>query len=63
MPRIDGYELVKKIREGGHTAPVIFLTGNATREHVIKAVKSGAVDFITKPVDKDQVLKRIARHI
>jgi FixJ family two-component response regulator len=54
---------VKKIREGGHTAPVIFLTGNATREHVIKAVKSGAVDFITKPVDKDQVLKRIARHI
>jgi CheY-like chemotaxis protein len=63
MPKIDGYELVRKIREGGHTAPVIFLTGNATREYVFRAVKSGGVDFITKPVDKDQVLERIARHI
>jgi CheY-like chemotaxis protein len=63
MPKMDGYELVKKIREGGHTAPVVFLTGNATREYVFKAVESGAVDFITKPVDKDQVLERIARHI
>jgi CheY-like chemotaxis protein len=63
MPKIDGYELVKRIREGGHTAPVIFLTGNATRDYVIRAVNSGAVDFITKPVDKDQVLERIAKHI
>jgi CheY-like chemotaxis protein len=63
MPKIDGYELVKKIREGGHTAPVIFLTGNATREYVLKAVDSGVVDFITKPVEKDQVLERIDRHI
>jgi CheY-like chemotaxis protein len=63
MPKMDGYELMNKIREGGHTAPVIFLTGNATREYVFRAVKSGAVDFITKPVDKDQVLERIAKHI
>jgi PleD family two-component response regulator len=63
MPKLDGYELVKKIRENGHTAPVIFLTGNGTKEYVIRAVKAGAVDFITKPVDKDQVLARIAKHI
>jgi CheY-like chemotaxis protein len=63
MPKIDGYELTKIIKENGHTAPVIFLTGNGTREYVIKAVKAGAVDFIAKPIDKDHVLERIAKHI
>jgi CheY-like chemotaxis protein/HPt (histidine-containing phosphotransfer) domain-containing protein len=63
MPIINGYELTKLIRENGHTAPVIFLTGNGTKEYVIQAVKAGAVDFIAKPIDKDHVLKRIAKYI
>jgi CheY-like chemotaxis protein len=62
MPKIDGYELARKIKERGHAAPIIFLTANATKEYVIQAANVGAVDFIVKPVDKEQVLERIARH-
>jgi CheY-like chemotaxis protein len=63
MPKIDGYELAKKIKEKGHKAPIIFLTANATKEYVIQAVDVGAVDFIVKPVDKEHVLARIAKYI
>jgi DNA-binding response OmpR family regulator len=63
MPKLDGYDLAKKIKESGHTAPIIFLTANATKEYVIKAVNSGAVDFIVKPPNTEYVLARIAKHI
>jgi CheY-like chemotaxis protein len=63
MPQLDGYELAKKIREGGQTAPIIFLTANATNDSFVKAVNAGAVDFIVKPPNKKYVLARIARYI
>ena len=61
MPDMDGYELAQKIKELGKNAPIIFLTGNAKREYVVKAVEVGAVDFIIKPINKKQVLERINR--
>jgi CheY-like chemotaxis protein len=63
MPQLNGYELTKKIREYGHTAPVIFLTANATKEYLLKAVQAGAADFIAKPPHKEYVLQRIAKYI
>ena len=63
MPEMNGYELIRKIREGGHTAPAIFLTGNATREYVVKAIKAGAADFLVKPANKEQVLSRIKKFL
>jgi CheY-like chemotaxis protein/HPt (histidine-containing phosphotransfer) domain-containing protein len=63
MPEMDGYELSAKIREKGEKAPIIFLTGNAKRENVVKAVEAGAVDFIVKPVNKEGVLSKIERYI
>jgi DNA-binding response OmpR family regulator len=63
MPQINGYELAEKIREVGQSAPIIFLTANSTKEYLIKAVSSGAVDFIVKPINKEHVLSRIAKHI
>jgi CheY-like chemotaxis protein len=63
MPEMDGYELAQKIKECGKTAPIIYLTGNATREYVEKSIKAGAVDFITKPINNDYVLQKIKRHI
>jgi CheY-like chemotaxis protein len=63
MPQLNGYELAKKIREYGHTAPIIFLTANATKEYLLKAVEAGAVDFIAKPPQKEYVLDRIAKYI
>lgn len=63
MPEMDGYELADKIREKGIKAPIIFLTGNASKEYVIKAVKAGAADFIIKPISKEQALEKIAKYV
>ncbi|MCL1789649.1 MAG: response regulator [Oscillospiraceae bacterium] len=63
MPFMDGYELAKKIKENRVKAPIIFLTGNAEKSYVVKAIQSGAVDFILKPIDKNLVLNKIAKYI
>jgi len=63
MPEMDGYELAQKIRENGQKAPVLFLTGNATKEYVKQAIKAGVADFIVKPIAQKQVLKRIGKFI
>ncbi|MCL2055274.1 MAG: response regulator [Oscillospiraceae bacterium] len=63
MPEMDGYELARRIRASGQTAPIIFLTGNSKKEYVLKALQAGAADFIVKPVTKDQLLERIVKYI
>lgn len=63
MPEMDGYELAKRIRGCGHTAPIVFLTGNSSADYVIKAILAGAADFIVKPVNKEQVLEKIKKYI
>jgi CheY-like chemotaxis protein/HPt (histidine-containing phosphotransfer) domain-containing protein len=63
MPGMDGYELAARIKESGQKAPIIFLTGNAKKEYLAKAVKVGAVDFIIKPINKDVLLGRIRKYL
>jgi CheY-like chemotaxis protein len=63
MPGMDGYELAAKIKESGYKAPIIFLTGNAKKEYLAKAVKSGAADFIIKPINKDVLLDKIRKYL
>lgn len=63
MPEMNGYELAEKLRNSGQAAPIIFLTGNAKEEYVIKAIKAGAADFIVKPVNNEQVLNKIKKCI
>ena len=63
MPEMDGYELARNIRKRGEKAPILFLTGNATKDYVLKALKAGAADFIVKPVTQRQVLERINKFI
>jgi len=61
MPKMNGFELAVKLREAGQTAPMVFLTGNTTREYLLRAVKLGAVDFIVKPFNADSVTEKINR--
>ena len=61
MPEMNGYDLARKIREGGHTAPIIFLTANSSHKHVMKAIEAGAVDFIVKPINRIQVISKIEK--
>ncbi|MBF0411695.1 MAG: hybrid sensor histidine kinase/response regulator [Desulfamplus sp.] len=65
MPEIDGYETCKRLKEQEETKdiPIIFLTAFADTENKIKAFNRGAVDFIVKPFNQDEVLARIKTHL
>jgi two-component system, sensor histidine kinase and response regulator len=64
MPGIDGFETCKKLKSNKPTKdiPVIFLTAKADSEDIVKGFKLGAVDYITKPFQHDEVLVRIETH-
>jgi signal transduction histidine kinase len=51
MPKIDGLELLKRIKEQEPTLVVIIMTGYADKELILKALKADADDFITKPLN------------
>ena len=61
MPKLNGYEMLKIIKgkEALKDVPVIFLTSNADKEHVVRAVADGANDYIVKPIDEDILLDKI----
>jgi len=63
MPKMNGYELAEKIRDAGQASPIIFLTGNATKRNVLKAIASGASDFLVKPIDKEYLAYKISKHL
>ncbi len=55
MPGLDGMEVLQRIREGYPSILVVVITGFATVETAIEAMKQGAYDFIPKPFEPDQV--------
>jgi two-component system response regulator FixJ len=59
MPGMDGLELLARMGEFGIDLPVIVLTGHGDVPTAVKAMKAGAVDFIEKPIDEDQLLSAI----
>jgi len=65
MPVIDGFETCKKLKINPITQdiPVIFMTGISDIETKVKGLSLGAVDYITKPFQKEEVLARIKTHL
>jgi FixJ family two-component response regulator len=59
MPGVDGLELQRRLTSDGVTRPIIFLTGNGNIASTVRAMKAGAVDFLTKPVKREQLLSAI----
>lgn len=63
MPGIGGIELQKRLAMRGNDLPVIFLTGYGSIPMSVEAMKRGALDFLTKPVDEADLLPAIKRAI
>ena len=59
MPELDGLELLAALREKELDRPVIFITGVGDIPTSVQAMKAGAIDFITKPLDNQQLLAAI----
>jgi two-component system, NtrC family, nitrogen regulation response regulator NtrX len=56
MPKMDGIEVLEKLKEKGIETPVVIITGHGTVETAVEALKKGAYDFIQKPLDLNRVL-------
>jgi len=65
MPGMDGYEVCRQIKENPSWAniPVIFLTAKTDTDSVIKGLRIGAVDYILKPFNSDELLMRVNTHL
>lgn len=65
MPDLDGFETCRILKEGPNPtlAPIIFMTGLTDQEHVVKGLRAGGVDYITKPVVIEELLARLTTHV
>ena len=67
MPAMNGFQVVQKIRSGvaniNQDLPIIILTGHGQEEAVKAAVDLGIHGFLTKPISKDALAKKIKRAI
>lgn len=59
MPMMDGFTLLDKVKENHPETNAIIITGHGTVPNAVEAIKRGAMDFITKPFDKDLLLKKL----
>jgi len=59
MPQMTGPELQEELRQAGCGMPIIFVSGHGDVSITAQAMKKGAVDFLTKPVDRDDLLAAI----
>jgi CheY-like chemotaxis protein len=65
MPKMDGYEVCSKLKENEETSfiPVIFVTALRDEQDKAKAFAVGAADYLVKPIQRDQLLNAVAKHL
>lgn len=65
MPGIDGFETGRRLKGEVPTAdiPVLFVTAKGETKSLVQAFRTGGVDYITKPFEKEEVLARVATHL
>jgi DNA-binding response OmpR family regulator len=59
MPEMDGFTLAEKVKEAQPSMPIIFLTAKSLKEDIVRGLKIGADDYITKPFDPEVLILRI----
>jgi DNA-binding NarL/FixJ family response regulator len=65
MPGMDGFETCKRLKRdaGLDNVPIIFMTGLAETEHIVRGLEVGGVDYVTKPIAIEEMLARIRVHL
>jgi len=65
MPGMDGFETCRRLKRdaGLNNVPVIFMTGLAETEHIVRGLEAGGVDYVTKPIVIEEMLARIRVHL
>ena len=61
MPVMSGIQVIERLKAEGHDLPAIVITGNGAVQIAVQAMKAGAVDFIEKPVTRDELLAGVER--
>ncbi len=61
LPKADGLEVLRKMKEVDPLVPVIMMTGYGTIETAVEAMRKGAYDFLTKPLDTDHLVVLVRR--
>ncbi len=59
LPDIDGYEVLRRLRAAKVKTPILILSGLSEPDQKVKGLGFGADDYLTKPVDKDELVARI----
>lgn len=60
MPRLDGMELLRRLRAIGNIVPVVILTAHGSIPEAVEAMKLGAIDFLAKPTTPDALRRVVA---
>jgi DNA-binding response OmpR family regulator/DNA-binding CsgD family transcriptional regulator len=65
MPGMDGFETCKRLKRDAGLAnvPIIFMTGLAETEHIVRGLEAGGVDYVTKPIVVEEMIARIRVHL
>jgi two-component system CheB/CheR fusion protein len=61
LPGMSGLQLLRKLRADGDSLPAIMITGNGDVSIAVEAMKSGAIDFIEKPIGREELLASLDR--
>jgi len=59
MPELSGFDLQQELKQKNYALPIVFITGHGDIPMSVKAIKTGAIDFLTKPFDEDDLLSAI----
>lgn len=65
MPNMDGFETCKQLKLNPQLVdvPIIFMTGLSDTEHVVMGLTAGGVDYVTKPINADELIARMRVHL
>src|SRR5262245_25384356 len=63
MPRFDGMETLRQLREAGDVTPVVIITALGSVPNAVASMKLGAIDFLSKPVPPDELRRVVAEVI